>query len=469
MTILGGSSVAQNFSAYPCLNCGGLNGLYADTFDNVLFINGFVYPTQELYANGTILLQNEVFTPINGFPAISSNSTCRFNGELYVAGEFYSPDSTEMYTLIKWDGTNASPVIVQNQAFNTDIGPVYHIEILNDELYISGGFRFMDSDGIIANGIAKLVNGEFKSIHNFPQWGSGNSINFVDCIAWYKNELYVGGRLTDDFPVETMRHICKWNGSEWQMLGNGFTLGGGAFNDIKDMQEFQGKLYIAGNFDRIGGINPGKNLAVWNGEDWEETIDVLHLQAGYGGEIRTMEVYNNELYIGGYFNSVAGLPANNFAKFDGNEWCTFVNDTLNDIVSAMEVHNGELYLAGLLSFVDGVNYFDIYFSGVNVIAKLNTTGTIYTCIDVVGFDEKIETEIEVYPNPSSDQITISMGETTFNEFEIKLFDLTGKEVLSLSEQTLPAILKTENLNAGFYNLSICTLHGQIIAKPLIIQ
>ncbi|MGV3631184.1 MAG: T9SS type A sorting domain-containing protein [Bacteroidota bacterium] len=430
LTILGGSSVAQNFSAYTCLNCGGLDGLYSDTVQDVLYINGLVFPTQEINANGIIALQNGQFSPILGLPANNTLATCRYNGDLYIAGQIYSADSMDIFHFIKWDGLQVTPVIVQGQVFNNDIGAVYGIEVLGGELYIYGSFRFVDADGIVANGIAKMVNGEFKSIHNFPKWSSGNNINLVDCIALYQNELYVGGRITDDFPVDTMKHICRWNGSEWQMLGNGFTEGGGAWNDIKDMQEFQGKLYIAGSFDRIGGINPGKNLAVWNGEAWEETIDVLATYLNYGGIINCMEVYNDELYIGGMFNSVAGVPANNFAKFDGNEWCTFANDTLNDIVSAMEVHNGELYLAGLLSFVDGVNYFDIYPSGFNVIAKLNTTGTIYTCIDVVGLKEQKEVaEIVISPNPASNEIQIKWNTNTSGEETFYLYDQLGKIIL----------------------------------------
>src|SRR5690606_1734793 len=115
---------------------------------------------------------------------------------------------------------------------------------------------------------------------------------------------------------------------------------------VMDMEVFQGKLYVSGTFS-----NPGKNLAVWNGSNWEETVDVFSNEVSWGGVIYDIQVYNNEMYIGGYFNSVAGIPASNFAKFDGNEWCTFLNDTLKDYIFDMEVYNEELYLAGIISYV----------------------------------------------------------------------------------------------------------------------
>lgn len=458
--LLGNKFVAQNFTPYPFFNLGNIDNLYTDTIENKLYLNGYIYPTQEIDAHGIVSFQNNEISPLDGCWAYQTSATCRYNGDLYIAGQIYSADSTEIYHFIKWDGMQATPIIVQGQPFNIDIGPVYRIEILNNELYIAGGFRFVDSDGVMANGIAKLVNGEFKSIHNFPKWNVGNnSINLVDCIAMYNDELYVGGRIFDQSPVDTMRHICKWNGTSWQMLGDGIS---GNLTQVVDMQEYQGKLYISGTF-----TNPSRNLAVWNGSNWEETVDILSTLVSYGGKIFTMKVYNDELYIGGYFNSVAGIPASNFAKFDGNEWCTFLNDTLGDIVQTMEVYNGELYLSGLLSYVESVNYFDLYPS-VNVIAKLNTSGTIYTCIDVVGLSEqgKKDTQIEIYPNPSSDIIHIEWNSNNNLEQTILIYDNLGHilkkiQVNQTSGQNSIAI-DISDFEYGIYILDLGTAKHKFI-------
>lgn len=47
-----------------------------------------------------------------------------------------------------------------------------------------------------------------------------------------------------------------------------------------------------------------------------------------------MAVYNNELYIGGYFDRVNGDTIYNIAKFDGTSWSD-VGGGLNSVVFAL--------------------------------------------------------------------------------------------------------------------------------------
>jgi hypothetical protein len=36
--------------------------------------------------------------------------------------------------------------------------------------------------------------------------------------------------------------------------------------------------------------------------------------------IKSFASYNGELYVGGYFTTAGGIPANNIAKWNGNSW-----------------------------------------------------------------------------------------------------------------------------------------------------
>lgn len=107
------------------------------------------------------------------------------------------------------------------------------------------------------------------------------------------------------------------------MIGNGFLEGGNVYNQVNDMVEFYGKLYIVGNFDRLDGLNLGKNMVVWNGENWEEMLDIFSMEVSYGGNIYIFEVFKGELYVGGFFDCVGELIVYNFVKFDGFSWCVF--------------------------------------------------------------------------------------------------------------------------------------------------
>ena len=75
------------------------------------------------------------------------------------------------------------------------------------------------------------------------------------------------------------------------------------------MQMYHGDLYIGGMFTQVDGI-PAKHLAKWDGEQWSEP------GGGVSNSIESMYVYKDELYVGGYFTQVGGyLPAYGVARY----------------------------------------------------------------------------------------------------------------------------------------------------------
>jgi hypothetical protein len=61
----------------------------------------------------------------------------------------------------------------------------------------------------------------------------------------------------------------------------------------------------------------------------------------YHTKIKSLCVYNNEMYVGGNFTSIGGIVAHGIAKWNGNNWSSI--GTGNYPVSKMIVFNGELY------------------------------------------------------------------------------------------------------------------------------
>ena len=57
--------------------------------------------------------------------------------------------------------------------------------------------------------------------------------------------------------------------------------------------------------------------------------------------------------------------------------------------------------------------------------------------------------ISVFPNPASDDINFSFASEQ-KRAELKLFDLTGREVKSISFSGKQVTLKRENLDSGIY-------------------
>jgi hypothetical protein len=65
----------------------------------------------------------------------------------------------------------------------------------------------------------------------------------------------------------------------------------------------------------------------------------------------------------------------------------------------------------------------------------------------------------IYPNPARDQFTMALTLTQSTKVTAVLYDITGKEVLSLMDQTLPAgsntyQLDVNGLTSGYYLLKI---------------
>lgn len=136
----------------------------------------------------------------------------------------------------------------------------------------------------------------------------------------YSQDLYVGGYFDKSCLGGNCNSIAKWNGSDWyRLLGSGLqpplppftTLGTNALTVHK------GDLYVGGIFqvtDATTG-NTSNNIARWNGNDWftlgETTMD---------SSVYALASWKNTLYVGGFFTLINGNQFNRIAKwiFDDN-------------------------------------------------------------------------------------------------------------------------------------------------------
>ncbi|WP_033961897.1 T9SS type A sorting domain-containing protein [Psychroserpens jangbogonensis] len=69
-------------------------------------------------------------------------------------------------------------------------------------------------------------------------------------------------------------------------------------------------------------------------------------------------------------------------------------------------------------------------------------------IDALSIDESTHIDFSIYPNPFRDVLTI---ESQFAEFDVKLFDIFGKQVAQFQNQ---AQIETSNLASGLYFLNV---------------
>lgn len=163
-----------------------------------------------------------------------------------------------------------------------------------------------------------VVNGQppqtFLASWDGAQWTAfGPAIDgWVRSISSYGGALVIAGDFTSVAGVSTNR-IAQFNGTAWSTLGAGFNA------EVSVVRPVGSSLYAAGAFTTLADATPMRAVSRWNGVTWST------VGAGPGGgfdaPVRTLEVFNGELYAGGEFlNTSAGTPIRSVARFDGDAW-----------------------------------------------------------------------------------------------------------------------------------------------------
>jgi trimeric autotransporter adhesin len=158
----------------------------------------------------------------------------------------------------------------------------------------------------------------------------------------YKNKLYMslgmmncGNQQDDRFVAFDGQYFDSVPGTVW--------------GTVEDLNVYADSLVVGGIFtyagtDNFPDTNFTHNLAYWDGNAWQDaiwSIDAI---------IRSVAVYNGELYIGGDFTQINTQPFQRIARWNGSQWTDVGGGFLgNCSVECMEVFNGELYVGGLLS------------------------------------------------------------------------------------------------------------------------
>ncbi len=155
---------------------------------------------------------------------------------------------------------------------------------------IYAGGAFISVNGVTANNVARW-NGNVWSAMD-----SGVDGQVLSVLVDNSDNVYVGGF----FP----NHLARWNGSSWVSIGT--SLG----NYVQCLAtDRANNIYAGGPF----------GVRVWNGATWTNLIPSSPLS----GSIFT--IYhdpdpNGEMYVGGFFSSINGVPANNIARFQETTW-----------------------------------------------------------------------------------------------------------------------------------------------------
>jgi hypothetical protein len=146
--------------------------------------------------------------------------------------------------------------------------------------------------------------------------------------------------------------IAKWDGSTWSALGSGIS--GGSDPDYVCALVVSGtNLYAGGSFTAVGGV-PANGIAKWDGSTWSALGSGVSTYGGGGlGTVYALAVSGTHLYAGGEFTTAGGVAANYIARWDGSAWSA-LGSGMNNTVAALALSWTNLYAGGGFTAVGSV-------------------------------------------------------------------------------------------------------------------
>jgi trimeric autotransporter adhesin len=404
--------------------------LYSDSLTNGLIAGGeFMWTADSLIVDGIAIWNgiawDSLATRIEYVPPGTNVSApvykfFRYKNDLYANGSFsgiYMSDSLPK-TIGKLDTASHTW-----QPLNCRLGGgITNISSeVDDTMYVTGYW-----DTLCGFQESCVFQYDGNNFHPFAKFNAlpYESSNYVGYVFKYLGVLYMTGLITDP-STSIFKSFMKWDGSNWVDVP-GFT----SPAPIKKILIYNNELYIGGYFFMADGA-PGNCITKFDGTNW------YNLGGGISYDLTNptccnpyivdFNFLNDDLYVVGLFNYAGGIPAQNIAKWDGTDWCGF-GSVFDNNINTIGVWNDSIYIAGGFKFIDG--------DTVNYIAKW-TGGTLSACGHLnVGINESINANesFTIYPNPTSNQITIEFELTETNNTSIEIKNVLGQTVKTITNK-----------------------------------
>ena len=351
----------------------------------------------------------------------------KFNGELFVAGYWYDCGSAvQDDNLGRYDGMNWRVVDSTTKLWAWTSPGANNLQVWNGKLYITG---------YNLGGIA-------------PVDSPINSITYRGPIAYngFQYELpqpdpYLDSTFSGPVWLETFqnklisfnsKNCYEYDGQSWfripwdpnQVFTNGYT-----------MVNFNDKLY--------------SQYVAWDGQDTFQLVDPIY--SGFHIPGCNYLVHQDILYT---------LTQYGIKMYDTLFNSAFLGDTLGSSLSAysIAIFNNEVYVGGWFSKVLGIQ--------MNSIMKW--TGPLPSG-SLTGFDpNSSKGQITLFPNPVNDKLNIKLPVSQIDQLESRLWlvDLNGRVVKSEFLKAEHSILDLSKINPGIYFAKI-EVNGELFFDKII--
>lgn len=378
---------------------------------------------------------------------------------LVIAGDFAMLSGVTCDKIAYFDGQS-----VNAMGTNGPDGRVYDIEWYDNKLYAGGQFN--------NNGGSNLAIWD-GSTWTYEQVYLGE----IYTLQAMSNKLYAGGNIGHNGGALIENVV---------VLENGFWSGvaGGLDGHVWDMVDYQGTLYLAGDF-KTTGVTQVEYVASFDGQDFA--------QVGTGVDVgmRTLEVEDDTLYAAGLLVGT-GIGTAGAFKYNGVAWDSLINPLYNmgvgTFISDIRFVDGRMYVIGDFAMYPLVGIHGNGMASINPtyqtmspfietnglvhdIAVMNNNiviggafsslnqanrGYIATHTVVLGAGDPDPASFQMFPNPMEETTYIKLPNgLDMDAYAVKVLDMSGREVAQGYQRDWQQfMIRKSNLPTGLYIVTV---------------
>ena len=285
------------------------------------------------------------------------------SGSIFILGDFEnaSADPTADF-VAKWDGSRwigLGSNGAGESAFECEFNDCYFTDVViapNGDVYVSGDFDLAGQPERLS--IARWDGTTWSAV--------GNRTFYISAMALDSDSrLVVTGDFENLSGVPEADYIAKWDGDSWLALGSNGT-GDGFLNAMGYLitAGSNSSLYVSGEFTDVAGIVGNDYIAKWNGSNWESIGE--HVIDGDEVDLQASSLLvdstsgTDVLYVGGYL-SWEDHEDLQVAKWDGTAWSALEGDSPLDgyVNNLARASNGVLVAVGQFGWRNEYSYSSI--------------------------------------------------------------------------------------------------------------
>ncbi|MDR2009132.1 MAG: hypothetical protein LBQ22_01450, partial [Bacteroidales bacterium] len=302
-----------------------IEDLYNDG-DSILHITGVFRKVNNIDANkicswdGSEIIFYGSDTGIDGFP----NCVQMYNDTLYIGGQFYNYNDPSRNYLTIWNGESW-----QGSAAGQPRGPIWDMCLYNGKLCIAGNFTYIGEQNY--GRIALYDGAEWENI--------GDLGTLAYAVESFNGDLlYAGGH----YSYGIKKYL---GGTDWETFEDTpndflFCLKADTFNTF---------LYAGGMFTHMGNLR-SRGIVMWDGFKWNS----MHYEYGSTVAKKAIAIYRGDVYTGNNFTYDEATDTYNYfiARWDGESWDS-IGGNFNSTIGAIEVFRDEIYIGGYFRTYNG--------------------------------------------------------------------------------------------------------------------